>query len=121
MELGIKETKEMIVFAARFAGGLDKSLADGKIDFFDVGHVLDPLLAAGAAFQGADGIPNELLDTTEEEDAELLAILVEELDLINDTTEGKIEEGAALLVEAKQVAIKLVNFVRSVRAARAAV
>ena len=73
--MDIKESKELLTFLARFGSAIDKSLADGKINFLDIGTIFDPLIVAKAAFEDVNKIPSELADLSNEEAAELVTLV----------------------------------------------
>ena len=108
---GIKETSELLKFAARLGGAIDKTLADGKVTVTDTQFLFDPLFAAGSAFTGFAEIPAELADLDDEEANELVAVIENELDIANDVAEGLAEDGLAL-------AIAIVQFVNKIREAK---
>jgi len=107
----IKEVKELVVFAARLGNSIDKSISDGKVSVTDIQYLFDPLFVAGQAFNGFAEIPAELADLDDQEAAELVAVIENELDIANDVAEGLAEDGLAL-------AIAIVQFVNKIREAK---
>jgi len=95
----IKETKEMIKFVCAIANGAGNALEDGEVGWEDAMFIMDGLLSAPAAFDGADNIPAELADLSEAEVDELIECINEELDLPQDEIEGVLEDMLAVGVE----------------------
>lgn len=93
VEIGIKETKEMLKFAITFGESIDKSLEDKKIGLEDAMNFYNAVLTAGDAFEGAGKIAAELSDLSQAERDELVAYVEAEFDIANDRTEAVIEEG----------------------------
>lgn len=110
-QLGIKETKELLVFTSRLANAIDKTLADGKVTVTDAVYIFDPLSAAKDGIDGIGQVDNEIADLSEQEAVELVELFALELDLSNNLAESLAEEGLAL-------GVAIVNFVNKVRAAR---
>lgn len=104
----VKESKELLTFIARLASAVSKALEDGKINVGDIGVVFEPLLSAKAAFEDIGKIPQELLDLDEDEAAELVQTVQDELELSGDIVEELSEEGLA-------IAFRLVLFINKIR------
>ena len=81
---GINESGEMLTFILKLVTAADKAYADGKINVLDGRFAFEPLQVAGAAIKDAGLIGKELADLSENELAEILAIVVIELDLGNE-------------------------------------
>lgn len=110
--MDIKESKELLTFLAKFGSAIDKSLADGKINFLDIGTIFDPLIVAKAAFEDVNKIPSELADLTNEEAAELVTVIETELEITSERAEQLAEKGLAL-------AIHLVAYINDIRGIKA--
>jgi hypothetical protein len=108
MNYSIKETKELLLFVAKFGNALDKALLDGKINLMDAGVIFEPLLAAKDAFNEVAAVPKELADLTEDEAIELNEAVAEELDLDSESTEILTEKGLALV-------LALINFYKELK------
>jgi hypothetical protein len=96
MEIGIKETKEVLKFMVGLGNNLDKALEDKKIGIGDIPLFMGTFMDMPAAFDGIDKVPAEIKDLKAEEMADLVAFVEQELDLKSDRTE-KIIEGALML------------------------
>jgi hypothetical protein len=72
--VGIKETKEVLVFGLNFQKGIVASNADGTINWMDIGNLMPVVQSAGAAINGIGKIKAELLDIDDAEQAELVEI-----------------------------------------------
>lgn len=107
-QLGIKETKELLVFLARFGNAINRALEDGKITWLDAGVLLEPLMASKAAFEGTSIIPQELADLDSMEAIDLSATVAAELDLDDERAEVLTEKGLAL-------GLALVAYVNEIR------
>lgn len=108
---GINETRDLLVFLAKFGNAIDRSLEDGEVGWLDGRFLLDPLMVAKPAFEGANLIPNELGDLSSSEAMDLTATVAAELDLDNENAEVLTEKGVAL-------ALALVAYVNELRAAK---
>ena len=77
--LGIKETKEALVFGARLVKAASGAMADGKLDLGDLTQLVPVAIAAGDAIEGYDKIWDEMQDLDASEIAELRATVDAEL------------------------------------------
>jgi hypothetical protein len=93
--MGIKETKDVVVAVAKFGNAAGDALEDGKISLADMVHLYAPLMALGAAAEGADQIPGELADLDTTELADLQATFVQEFDIPHDGVEAIVEKAVA--------------------------
>jgi hypothetical protein len=95
--VGIKETKEAVVFVCKLITACDQA-AEGGFGLDDVMKFTGPLMAMPAAVSNAKEVKSEILDINEAEAAELKATVVEYLDLRADAAEEVAEAviGAAL-------------------------
>lgn len=98
--LGIENLKKTLIAAINLAERIDKNYADdGKISFIEV-------LGIGAASFGdilrviknGSEIKKEFLDLDDNEKAELIQLVKDELDLNNDKVEGIVEKALEFLV-----------------------
>ena len=105
--MDIKETKEMVDFVIGLASAVNKSMADGKIDFADAGYLMAAMMVAGPAFGGAVAIPAELKDLSEAEAAELFAHVKEKLQL-----SGRVDEVVAACLATVTQVYKLVQVLK---------
>ncbi len=96
MEQGIKEIKELVKFVIEFGEAIDLAMADKKFEMSELSLLIAPLMQVGPAFEGLDKIGGELKDLSEEEAAELVAYVRDELELSNDKIEFVIEKALEL-------------------------
>lgn len=83
--LGIKETKELLVFGLDVGEGVFKSYADdGKITFGDATNFSDAVISVPAALKGVTDVPAELADLDEAEFGEIKDLVVARLPDIGD-------------------------------------
>lgn len=108
-----KETLEMVAFIARLVSASDAALADGKVNLLDGYLLLDPIKVSAAAIQGADQIPNEVGDLTEEEFAQIQEVIAKELQLRSEFAEE-------LTLDITEVVGKIAIILRKVKEHRAA-
>jgi len=105
---GIKETSEALRFGLRLTNGIIKSLADGKVSYFDAIFFKDALLIFPDALEDITLIPKELGDLSEDESNELIRIAKEEFLIDSDKIERVIEV-------ALSVALNLMRLVSDLR------
>lgn len=92
----IKEVTKVLV---ELGEGIQEKLADGKIKFLEyVSLVVDVFPDAFHIIKNGAQLKEEWLDFTDEERAEVVDYLVDELNLENDTLEAKIEKGFEMLM-----------------------
>jgi hypothetical protein len=106
--IGIEETKGLVLFCAKLANAIDSSLEDGKIGFTDIGNLWAPITKVKEAFEGIKLVPSELLDLSEEEEAELVDAIKTELDISNDKAE-------LIAEEAIRMAFSIAQFITTLR------
>jgi hypothetical protein len=87
-KVGIKETKEALKFGLMVQETIKAALADGKVDFGDLGLVIPLISSVNVAIEGADQIPDELADLDAGEFDELVEVAKE---VIEDLTPDKYE------------------------------
>jgi uncharacterized protein (TIGR02594 family) len=109
MQKGIQDTKELLQFALATAMKIDESLEDG-FQWTDSFALIGAVTKLPAAISGIENIPAELEDLTEEETAELQAV-VEELELKSEATELITEQALATGLELW----KLIKLIREAR------
>ena len=97
--MGVKETKEMLMFIIAMAEAVDKSDADGKFSLEDAGHLIAALPMAMAAFSGVSAMPKELADMDAVERAELVKMIDVELQLGHAKTEMAVKKGIGVMME----------------------
>lgn len=89
----MKELKEIVCFAVCLGNALGKSLKDGELTYGDSMNFLDPLSKLSEAVDGAENVVQEIKDITEEQTAELIDYVKDELDLPQEGIEEVIEAG----------------------------
>lgn len=109
--LGVKETKELLIFIAKLGNSIDVALRDGKVNFLDAGVLFEPLFNAGTAFTGAKEVPAELGELSSTEALELTDAVANTLELDNGNAEYLTERGLEL-------AFNLIAFINELRATR---
>ena len=102
---GIKETKEVLDFMFAGAGAVKNSLADGKIDLNDLGHLMPVVLAAGPAFTDITKVPKELGDLTIVEAEAVMLHMSKRLNVLIDDAALRVKIDKAL-----GVALSLAEF-----------
>lgn len=78
-QFSTKDTKEVLVFAFKFAGVIKAASADGKIDFNDMGLFFTIIPSLGPAFDNISNIPKELKELSPGELGELENLVATEL------------------------------------------
>lgn len=103
--LGIKETKEMVLFIGAVGTAFAKAKEDGKITIDDA-MLLIPLLGlAKDAFHGAEKIIAELKDLDKDEKKEL----IDEFSAAFSVNDDLVEHRVVLALEIGLKLIKLIN------------
>lgn len=110
---GVAETKELLRFLASLGNVADNALADGKVDFFDIGSFFTLIPQVAPALNGIKIVPKELGEINAAERAELVAAVEQQLMLRNFVTEDLVEKGLDL-------ALHFAQFVSLIRAAKQA-
>lgn len=98
MSVGITELKEALLFVINLAEGVDKAMEDGSPGLADVIHLYPALQSAPNAFKGAQNIPDEISDLTDEEFEELSEYIQNEFDINDDELEEFVEYAVATLI-----------------------
>jgi len=88
----IDETKDAIAFIASFGNAMGQSLEDGKFELGEYINFIPSLIKLPEAISGINKLPDELRNITDEERAELLAFIKDQLDLPQDATEELLED-----------------------------
>ncbi len=105
---GIKETKELIEFAALFGNATSKSLEDKEISLGDALHYIPAGMAAPAALNDISKVPTEAADYSPEEIQALSAYFKAKFDIADDKIESFIEGGL-------EVSLGLAKMIASMR------
>lgn len=88
----VKDTLEVLDFGFKTAEAVTASLADGKVNFFDLPNVLAPLTAAGAAVDNIQNVKKELTTLTPMGKSVVESFVTDRFDIPNDQVEILVEE-----------------------------
>lgn len=110
---GVTETKELLKFLASLGNVTDNALADGKVDFFDIGSFFTLIPQIAPALNGVKIVPKELGEINAAERLELVQAVEQQLLLRDFVTEELVEKGLDL-------ALHFAQFVSLIRAAKQA-
>jgi len=77
-EVGIEQTKDVVIFAVLFANAIIESWKDGKITVSDIMNFMSPMFKLPRALSGLDAVPEELNDLDAGE-LDSLILLVQDL------------------------------------------
>ena len=104
---GIKETSEALRFGLRLTNGIVKSLADGKVNYFDAIFFKDAIVIFPDAIENMALIPKELSELSEDESKELIRIAKEEFLIDSDKIETVIEITLSVVFDLVRLVSKL--------------
>jgi hypothetical protein len=104
----MESLKTIVNFAVTFANSVDKVLADNKVDFLDIPHIMAPAMQIGPALSAFKAAKDELASATPEQKAELIASLKSKFVLKSERTEEIIEKSFDLVVGIAEL-VKLVK------------
>ena len=107
----VKETTDVVRFLASLANATDASLADGKINAFDIANFISTIPLVSAAVNGIAVVPKELNDLDAVERHEINIVLQNTLRLRNPVTD-------ALAKSALDAGLHFAQLVSEIRAAR---
>lgn len=106
--VGIKETKEVLVFGLNFQKGVVAAKADGTVNWMDLGHLMPVVQSASAAFNGINKLKAELLDLDDAEQAELVTIAREFYSNLSDEVlKERIEQIINWVIDGVQLATQI--------------
>ena len=94
---GISELEDVVILITTLIDSGSKALEDGKINFGDLGYLMEILQAAGPAFAGIENVKAEFLDLDADEKASLNRVIGAKLNMTNKTVETYIEKAFELL------------------------
>ncbi len=97
-KFGIKETKEVVVFVVALVQGVADSLADGKLNIFDLFKFFKALRLLGPAVKDFTKIKDEIMDLSDVEKVELCDAIAKEFNMENKVVEGFIEQALQAIV-----------------------
>ena len=104
----LKETKEMLSLIFGLSNAISSSMADGKIDVFDVSNFFGVFGKIGPAFSGSNKILVELEDLDETEKKELIEFVEREYSFPIEYVEKAVKMAITALISFIPV-IKLVQ------------
>jgi len=107
-EVGIKETKDAMLFGISLAMAIDESTQDG-FQWTDVLSLVPPMTKLPAAIDGITEVPNEIADMDEEERAELVSA-IKDLDFVSEGSEEIAEQALRVGVEIGSLILKIREF-----------
>ena len=87
MNVGIKETKEVLNFIVSLANASAKMMDDGKISLMELPMFISPITKLPSALEGLSSVPAEVIDLNEKEKQELITFVQEKLELPADKAE----------------------------------
>lgn len=91
-KIGIKETKELLTWIWDLTDAIEKSAADGKVDWIDIPNFIPVAQSSVGAFAGIQKVGAELLDLDSQEQAQLMDFSRARFDLSDDQLELLIED-----------------------------
>ena len=92
---GIKESKELFGFVAKLCASIANALEDKKFSAEDLTHFMPLFVAAPAAFEKVDKMPNEMSDLSTEEVVELMTHFSTELVIPQEDIKKVVSKGVA--------------------------
>jgi len=92
VQVGFKETKQVLDAIIALGKGIESSMADGKLNVLDIPNFIPFLTLILPAIEGSEQVPFEFKVADPAEIEELKAYLKENLDLADDQLETFIED-----------------------------
>lgn len=99
VKVGFAETKQAIDLAIALGKGIEKSLADGQLNFTDVPNFIPAFMVLFQAIEGAEEIPMEFSIADAAQIDELKQYVKDNLDLEDDKLEAFIEDAFKVLLD----------------------
>lgn len=106
IQLGIKDTLEVLEFGFATQRAISEALADKKINIFDAPLALKPLLTASAAFEGFENVKAELLNLDDNDINQLRDFVQSRFDIADDKVEALVEETIDEVIGDIKIALK---------------
>ena len=94
----IKETKDVVVFVARFATDCSKALEDGKLSIADAVFFGPAIAAFPAALAGIGGVVAEVQSATDADKEELVDTFCAEFSVSSAVAEMMVEKTIEVIV-----------------------
>ena len=107
LELGIEETKDVLVFGIDLANAAIEALSDGKLSITDFPLFIKPIIGLPKALSGIDKVPAELGDLTVIEKDEIIAIVQEKL-VVNN------EDAAVIAQKSIEVVYRIYDLIKTI-------
>ena len=101
--IGTKDIEEMLDFALSLFSAIQKAAEDREFTVTDLRFFVEPLRKIYAAVEGADNIPAEWNDLSDEEKERLSLFFKERFDIPDDELEQFIEKVFAFLLELSDI------------------
>ena len=79
MNVGIKETKEVLNFIVSLANASTKMMDDGKISLMELPMFISPITKLPSALEGLSSVPTEVIDLNERKNKSLLLLFKKNL------------------------------------------
>ena len=113
--MGIKETKELLLFLVEIFVVVIEVTRSPRSAFMRLGSFLSAVNKASDAIDGIDAVDDELIDMDEDEKKELneLIRITLHLDDVSPEAEGLTEEGIMLAVSAASFFLKLKKLIQT--------
>lgn len=109
LEFGIEETQDVLDAAISVANSVILSLADGKLNLFDVVHFIKPITKLPQAISGLEFVPSELDNLSPAELDELIGFVKTNLELEDDGKAKLIAEKSIRLIYDVYDLVKLIK------------
>jgi hypothetical protein len=97
-EIGIEETKDVVLFGTSLTIALTDSLKDGKIGVTDLANFSKPVLKMFSAISGINKVPAEVGNLSESEMKELIEVVKGDLKQLGDDKAALIVEKSLLVI-----------------------
>jgi hypothetical protein len=89
----MKETTDLVMAVISLANGVGQAVADdGKIDVTDTVYLIEFMGSLPAAASGAEKIPGEIENMTDEQRTDLIALVKAKFDIPQDNVEEVLED-----------------------------
>lgn len=108
----MQNLKELVMFLVNTVVGVDKAMADGKLNLkSDWTYFVDAVKSLPAAVKDITQVPVEWQARTEEQMAELVAAVSEKFDIADDVAEKIVERSVEFALSAGDFVFDLKNII----------
>ena len=104
-EVGIKETKDVMLFGVSLAMAIDESTQDG-FQWTDILNMVPPMTKLPAALDGITDVPEEIENMDEDERAELVEA-IKKMEFASEGSEQIAEQALRVGVEIGALILKI--------------